>query len=444
VSETIVAIATANGVGSIAIVRLSGDDALNVAKKLTKDIDLPPRYAKLSKIYSTSGEFLDEAILIYFKAPHSFSGEDIVEFQCHGGYIVASLVLKACIDAGARLAEAGEFSKRAFLNGKIDLSRAEAIAALIEARSSDAQRVLARQLTGELSDFVDALRDELVLLLAHSEVVIDYAEEDLPSDLVLSIETKLAQSATKLDSIVRSSLAREGLMQGFKVAIVGKPNVGKSSLLNQLLNRQRAIVSSVAGTTRDTLEEQLRIGSHLVRIVDTAGIRDASDEIETIGIERSLESIKECDIVVALFDSSRIYDAEDEKVLEHIDEFAKQKSVIYVKNKTDLPPCFDGMLDFDLELNSKKDASALVKKLESIMDLSNDSEEIMLISQRQIESVQNCSSHLQDAILPIRDGELEIFSYHLLEAIKALTSITKGYDNEEMLDKMFGSFCLGK
>jgi tRNA modification GTPase len=341
------------------------------------------------------------------------------------------------------LETAGEFSKRAFFNGRIDLSQAEAIAQLIEAKSEDASKILAQQMKGSLREYVEKIRDDVIHILAYSEVSIDYAEEDLPEDLILQIETKLKELKTSLSKTLKASRAREGLMQGFKVAIVGKPNVGKSSLLNALLNYNRAIVSNIAGTTRDTIEEQVKIGSHLIRIVDTAGIREASDEIEKIGIERSLEAIKESDIVVALFDGSRVADGEDEQMFSIIKSAAKE--TLYIKNKIDLESKFyHPDLEFDIEINSKEDAHELVTALEDIMNIKNSSDEIMLISQRQISAVENSLNYIDEAFTPLYDQELEIFSFCLNEAIKEISSITRPFENDEMLDKMFGSFCLGK
>jgi tRNA modification GTPase len=272
-NDTIAAIATANGVGSIAIIRLSGTKALEIAKKITKKENFTPRYATLSNVYDLQGTLIDESIILYFQAPFSFTAEDVVEIQCHGGFIVAQSILKTLLACGARLANPGEFSKRAFFNGRIDLSEAEAIAQLIEAKSEDAAKILARQMKGELKEFIEKIRDAIIHILAYSEVSIDYAEEDLPQDLVMQIEAKLRDLVDSLHKTLVASRSREGLMQGFRVAIVGKPNVGKSSLLNALLNYNRAIVSDIAGTTRDTIEEQVKIGTHLIRIVDTAGIR---------------------------------------------------------------------------------------------------------------------------------------------------------------------------
>lgn len=444
-NDTIAAIATANGIGSIAIIRLSGEKVLEIAKRVTCKEDFAPRYATLTNIYNQKNELIDEAIVIYFKAPHSFTAEDVVEIQCHGGFIVAQSILKATLQAGARLANAGEFSKRAFFNGRIDLSEAEAIAQLIEAKSEDSAKILASQMKGSLKEFIEDVRDEIIHILAYSEVSIDYAEEDLPADLVVQIKTKLEELYKLLEKTLIASKSREGLMQGFRVAIVGKPNVGKSSLLNALLNYSRAIVSDIAGTTRDTIEEQVRIGTHLIRIVDTAGIRQASDEIERIGIQRSLEAIKESDIVIALFDGSRELDREDEEILKLINGNKENKEVLFVKNKIDLEQKFYAKdLMFDLELNSKHDVTTLVKKLEKIMDRSNVSDEIMLISERQISAVEATMQNIEEAFEPLQDQELEIFSFHLNEAVKEMASITRPFENDEMLDKMFGSFCLGK
>ncbi len=443
--DTISAIATANGIGSIAIIRLSGDRALDIAKTLTKKDNFPPRYASLTNIYNKDNELIDESIVIYFKAPYSFTAEDVVEIQCHGGFIVAQSILKATLDAGARVAQPGEFSKRAFFNGRIDLSEAEAIAQLIEAKSEDAAKILAAQMKGSLKEYIEKIRDEIIHILAYSEVTIDYAEEDLPEDLVSQIKLKLEELQKSLNSTLLASRAREGLMQGFKVAIVGKPNVGKSSLLNSLLNYNRAIVSDIAGTTRDTIEEQVKIGTHLIRIVDTAGIREANDEIEKIGILRSLEAIEQSDIVIALFDSSREIDSEDEQIISLIESNTKDKKVLYVKNKIDLESKFESKkIDFDLEINSKESVDSLIEVLKNIMDTTNISDEIMLISQRQISAVQNTLDNIEEAFFPLENQELEIFSFHLNEAVKEMASITRPFENDEMLDKMFGSFCLGK
>ncbi len=445
-NNSIAAIATAHGVSSISIIRVSGEMALDIAYKISRLKIITTRYAHLTSLYRKDNSLIDQAIMIYFSAPNSFTGEEIVEFQCHGGMIVAQEILDTIVEYGVRLAEPGEFSKRAFLNGKIDLTEAEAISKLIEAKSVDAAKILAKQMKGELKVFVDESRDGLLKSLAYSEVMIDYAEEDIPDDIMQSIVTQLDGLTTKIEQIVDASYRRRGLIEGFRVAIIGKPNVGKSSLLNALLSYDRAIVSDIAGTTRDTIEEQVRIGSHIIRLVDTAGIRDSNDTIEKIGIERTLSSIEDADVVIALFDDSRIFDSEDEKILSLISKL-EDKHIIVALNKVDLKSSFERnkiAMYHPLEVSAKMSFTKLTNALESFFNSIGEGDELMLISTRQIEAVKKSREAILEAKIPLLNGELEFFSYHLQEAVKAISSISKPYDSEEILDKMFGEFCLGK
>jgi len=445
-SDSIAAIATAHGVASISIIRVSGEAALEIAHKISHLSTITPRHAHLTSLYTANDDLIDRAIMIYFAAPHSFTGEEIVEFQCHGGMIVAQEILDTITSYGVRLAEPGEFSKRAFLNGKIDLTEAEAISKLIEAKSVDAAKILAKQMKGELKAFVDESREALLRSLAYSEVMIDYAEEDIPDDILESITTQLDGLSLQIENIVEASHRRRGLIEGFKVAIIGKPNVGKSSLLNALLTYDRAIVSDIAGTTRDTIEEQVRIGSHIIRLVDTAGIRESEDIIEKIGIERTLDSVEDSDVIIALFDAARDFDEEDAKILS-IMKTLEDKHIIIALNKSDLEKVFDieKLSAYDvLEVSAKKAFVKLTDKLEKLFDTIGEEDELMLISARQIEAVTQAKGSIAEAKEPLLNGELEFFSYHLQEAVKAISSISKPYDSEEILDKMFGEFCLGK
>ncbi len=407
---------------------------------------MKPRFASLSFLYDTFNDPIDQAIVIYFKAPYSFTGEDIVEFQCHGGSMVAHMVLQTLMAYGVRLALPGEFSKRAFLNGKIDLSEAEAIAALIESKSVDATKMLMRQIKGELKEFVNHVREDLVEILAFVEVNIDYAEEDLPLDLLQLIEKKLASLQTQLSQTYESSKRRQGLMQGFKIAIIGKPNVGKSSLLNKLLSYDRAITSPIAGTTRDTIEEELRIGTHLVKIVDTAGIREAGDVVEQIGIERSVQAIQEAEIVIAMFDYSRSFDAEDEAILGLLQLYAKEKPIITVLNKSDLPQQLEhtSFAKDALLLSCHENAQAVVDVLKNILDATTNDATMMLTSLRQLDAVKRAYEALEKSSKRLTQGELELFAFHINEAIEAIASISSAFERHEILDKMFGNFCLGK
>ena len=443
-ADTIAAISTANGAGAISIVRMSGDEALKIATKLTKTTFIP-RYAKLTKFYNLDNELIDMPLVIYFKAPNSFTGEDIVEFQCHGGIAVSKIVLETLIKAGARIAEAGEFSKRAFINGKIDMAQAEAIAKLIESKSKESVKILSKQLRGDLSKFINKLREDLLEIMAYVEVNIDYAEEDLPQDLIDQIKEKLSSIAELLKKSLNASKKREAMFNGYKVAIIGKPNVGKSSLLNNLLNYDRAIVSNIAGTTRDTIEEEITIGSHIIKIVDTAGIRDnTNDEIEKIGIEKSKAAVEEADIVIAMFDNSRIFDEEDKAILDIIKN--TNKDIVVVLNKIDLESKFDEKVleGFEVIKTTQKDENyEIEKKLESILD-SYSYQDNMLISNRQVQVVENAYNSIVNSFELIDMQELELFSYNIQEAIYSISQITKPYEHDEVLDKMFGSFCVGK
>jgi len=448
--DTIVAIATASGVGAISIIRLSGKDALSIALKITQKETFSPRLATLTKLYDKKSELIDESLVIYFQNPFSFTGEDIVEFQCHGGIALTNMILQATLDFGARLATPGEFSKRAYLNGKIDLSQAEAISKLIESKSEDGVKLLARQLKEELKEFVEEIRKDLLFILAYVEVSIDYAEEDLPKDILEQINTKLKNIEQKLLTTLEASKRREGMIDGFKVAIIGKPNVGKSSLLNKLLNFDRAIVSNIAGTTRDTIEENIKIGTHIIKIVDTAGIRDASDEIEKIGIEKSKQAIEEADIVIALFDNSNLFDDEDGKIKILIENSQKEK--IVVLNKCDLENRFERAklekIDLELTISKSLEFSSLkllIDTLQQILDKNGTATDGMtLISKHQVHSVETTLQNILRSKEILKGGQLEFFAHHITEALENISKITRPYEHTQMLDVMFGEFCLGK
>jgi tRNA modification GTPase len=445
-SSTIVAIATASGISSISIVRVSGKDALNIAKKITKRDSFKAREVYLASLYNREKTLIDQAIVIYFKSPKSFTGEDIIEFQCHGGFIIAQEILETAISYGCRLAEAGEFTKRAFLNGKIDLTKAEAIAKLIETKSVNGAKILAKQLKGDLKSFIEKSRDKLLRAIAYSEVMIDYAEEDIPDNILESIVSQLDGLIMQIEKILDASYRRKGIIEGFRVAIIGKPNVGKSSLLNAFLSYDRAIVSSVAGTTRDTIEEQVRIGSHIIRLIDTAGIRDATNIIEKMGVERSIASIKDADVIIALFDRSLPYNQEDEKIINILKENS-HKEVVVVLNKSDLRSRFniEKLSEYTpIEISVVENFKPLVDRLEKIFNNIGSDEELMLISTRQIDAVKRSRNAILEAKEPLLKGELEFFSYHLQDAVAYLSSISRPYSSEEILDKMFGEFCLGK
>lgn len=443
-NDTIVAISTANGVGAVSIIRVSGKEALDISLKLLKTKNLTPRYATLLKIYSLDNELIDIGIIIYFKSPKSFTGEDIVEFQTHGGFLISNLIIDELLKAGARLAKPGEFSKRAFLNDKMDLAKASSIQSLITARSKDALKILTYQMQGSLSEFVESLRGELVKTLAYTEVCIDYAEEDLPTDILEKINTLLGKNYKKLDEIVTISKQRKGLIEGFKVAIIGKPNVGKSSILNALLSYDRAIISNEAGTTRDSIEESLMLGSHLVRIIDTAGIREGVSSIEKIGIKTAIKKANEADIVLAVFDSSAKFDEEDRAILEICMGLEKNdKKIFYILNKSDLIQKFDKKLNKPLQISAKEGIGLVTDELKNYLDTKN-YDGIMLTATYQINAVNSAKEAILRAKNLLNENELELFAYEINSAISEISSITRPFERTEILDEMFSSFCLGK
>ncbi|EAJ5737083.1 TPA: tRNA uridine-5-carboxymethylaminomethyl(34) synthesis GTPase MnmE [Campylobacter coli] len=441
-NDTIVAIATAHGVGSISIIRLSGERALEIALKLSKKNELCPRYATFTKLFNQKNEFLDEAIVIYFKAPFSFTGEDIVEFQVHGGFSVSEILLEELISLGARLAEPGEFSKRACLRGKMSPLKALNIQDLILAKSANAAKIIARNMQGSLGELLDKIRTDLVKTLAFVETSIDYADDDLPSDLLEQISTMCEENSKILKEIYTLSESKKGLIEGFKIAIVGKPNVGKSSLLNALLSYKRAIVSDIAGTTRDTIEESFKLGTHLLRIIDTAGIRESKDEIEQIGIELSKKSIEDADIILTIFDNSRKKDEEDENVFKLLSQ--SDKKIFYLLNKSDLKTQFDKPCDIDfIELSVQNDIQILKEKLEKYLN-SLDSDGFLVSSIALINACKISSEAILRAKELLSENSLELFAFELNLAIGELAKFTKDFDRNEILDEMFGNFCLGK
>ncbi len=441
-SDTIAAIATAHGVGSISIVRLSGERALEFALKLSHKTKLTPRYATFTKLFNQNNEIIDEAIMIYFKAPYSFTGEDIVEFQTHGGFSVSEVLLEELVSLGARLALAGEFSKRACLNGKMTPLKALNIQDLILSKSALAAKIIARNMQGNLGELLEKIRTDLVKTLAFVETSIDYADDDLPSDLLEQISTMCEENSKILKEIYTLSQSKKGLIEGFKIAIVGKPNVGKSSLLNALLSYERAIVSDIAGTTRDTIEESFKLGTHLLRIIDTAGIRESKDVIEQIGVALSKKSLEDADIILAVFDASRVQDKEDGKIFELLAN--TDKKIFWILNKSDLENVFKNTQNKNfIKLSAQKDITLLKEELQNYLN-SFDSEGIMVSSLDLINACKISSEAIFRAKGLLEESSLELFAFELNLAINELARFTKDFQRDEILDEMFGNFCLGK
>ncbi|WDL69421.1 tRNA uridine-5-carboxymethylaminomethyl(34) synthesis GTPase MnmE [Helicobacter winghamensis] len=459
-NDTIIAPATTYGQSSLNVLRLSGANALFIASKLARlDFNaikslIKPRLARLTKIYFEDGTLLDECILLYFKAPNSYTTEDVIEFQCHGGSFIAQNILQTCLKFGARLANPGEFTKRAFLGGRIDLSQAQAVAKLIESQNVNAHQMLMRHLKGEMQEFCENLRATLISFLAHSEVFIDYADEELPQDLLENLKQKLQVVLKNLKALLEQSQNKRVLFDGYKLCIIGKPNVGKSSLLNALLRNDRAIVSDIAGTTRDSIEENFVLGGYLLRLIDTAGIRESTDAVENEGIKRSLEKAKESDLLLVLFDGSLPLSSEDFQIIELLKAYKLQKKILVLINKTDLKMQLESKVldEFNPLLLSLKgdllNEDSLLERfklrLEELLNENEKMESLLLVSEYQFQAVQECINALKNSLNPLENGELELFSFHINEALRAISTITKPYEYSQMLDVMFGDFCLGK
>ncbi|WP_120945954.1 tRNA uridine-5-carboxymethylaminomethyl(34) synthesis GTPase MnmE [Helicobacter labacensis] len=452
-SSTIVAIATPPGLGAIAIIKLSGPKSLEILQALCQQTHFTPRHASLVSVYDTQSTLLDLCLALYFKGPHSYTGEDVAEIQCHGGMVVARLILQACLDYGAILAQNGEFTRRALLGGKMDLCQVDALAKLLEAKSANYAKAMAKQLKGALKDFVKRIRGALLELLASAEALIDYAEEDLPLDLNTRMQTTLQETLSALQNTLSVSQSKGAHLEGYRLSIVGKPNVGKSSFLNALLLEERALVSEIAGTTRDTIEEVISLYGSSLRIIDTAGIRPTEDAIERLGIAKSLKSMQESDVILALFDLSAPLDDQDQHLLELL-QAQNSKTLCVIFNKNDCPPQLDtqailNALPFlslpPLYINTKEPCLTLLKDaLQPLLLEDNPNDDLILTSLSQQQALEHTIAHLKEASRTLDTLELELFSYHLKDALESIATLSKPYQTEEVLDALFAQFCLGK
>ncbi|MGA2869755.1 MAG: tRNA uridine-5-carboxymethylaminomethyl(34) synthesis GTPase MnmE [Verrucomicrobiota bacterium] len=453
--DTIAAIATPLGEGGLAVVRLSGQGALAVADKSflpSGKNSLKPSAAgshtiQYGKIIG-EGKVIDEVLLAILRAPRTFTREDTVEISCHGGLLPAKLVLDTLLKNGARLAEPGEFTRRAFLNGRIDLAQAEAVADLIHSRTELALSAANEQLAGKLSQRINQLRDDLMLTLAHVEAHIDFPDEDIAPDTRDKLLQRLENGIAFMDELLRTANEGQILRRGIRAAILGRPNAGKSSLLNQLLGRDRAIVSPIAGTTRDTIEETANIRGLPVVFIDTAGLREARDEIEVEGIRRSRQSLVEAEFILHVLDASQPLTEADESYLA---EFAGKKRIL-VRNKTDLPEkinlpqnpavpvvsvcCVNGQ-----GIEKLKDT---IKELVWTGEITAEMLQVTINSRHQ-DALNRARAMTRQATDALRAGAtLELVAMDLRIAANAVGEIVGKTTTEDLLDSIFSTFCIGK
>jgi len=473
-TDTIAAIATFPGNSGINIIRISGDDALSIAEKIfvkkikklsdsnqsetcdvynedsNQHINLKPRYLHYGYIVDKNQRVIDEVLLSYMKGPHTYTREDIIEINCHGGIISAKKILETVIENGCRTAERGEFTKRAFLNGRIDLAQAEAVIDIINSKTDSSHEISVNHLEGRLSKQINEIIDEIMDILANIEVNIDFPEYDEDEVTVNKVRELSKNIIKELERLIKTADTGKIFKEGIKTVILGKPNVGKSSLMNFLLNENRAIVTEVPGTTRDTIEEYVNIKGVPLRIIDTAGIRETEDKVEKIGVEKALQKVNEADLVIMLFDSSRELEEEDEKILDYI----KNKRVIYIKNKTDLETKLDLS---EHEIIEKEAINISVVKnqgLETIIDkiskmffegTINVSDELIINNVRHKDLLIKAKKSLEEVLYSVNSGmTVDFIEIDLKQAMDYLGLIVGKSVSDDLMDKIFNEFCIGK
>ena len=458
--NTIAAIATATGTGGIGIVRMSGKDCFNILKKIfipkNKNIDVEnvPGYTiKYGYIIDTAtGEKIDEVLVSFFRSPKSYTAENMCEINSHGGTVVERKILEQCLLNGAEIATPGEFTKRAFLNGRIDLSQAESVIDIINAKTDMEAQASVNQLDGKLSKHIHYIQNKLLDMMADIEASIDYPEYDIEEVTNNKAKLILTEIKTDLEKLENSFKEGKLLREGIKTVIVGKPNAGKSSLLNVILDEDRAIVSEYAGTTRDTIEEFVKIRDIPIQLIDTAGIRKAEDTIEAIGVEKAIQLIQKADLIIAIFDSSQKLDKEDYEILKLIEN----KKCIILLNKCDLSEKNEETIKYMSNLK-KTVITASMKKKTGIENLYDSIEklfklneidlnsEVILTNVRHKNQVHKAKESLERAINSIElQMPIDIIAVDIKQCLEDLGTITGDNVSEDIINEIFSKFCLGK
>lgn len=453
-SDTIAALSTPLAPGGIGVIRISGDRAIEIADKVIKTTsgkkltEFKGYTAAHGKAYDKD-ELLDECVALVFRQPKSYTGEDTVEISCHGGVLVTSRVLRAVLSAGARPAEGGEFTKRAFLNGKMDLSEAEAVMGLISARGEGGMKAALTALDGALSKKINTFCDTLISAAANMAAWVDYPDDEIPELDFDVLEKSLNEVYSGLEALLSRFDAGKAITDGVETAIVGKPNVGKSALMNMLSGFRRSIVTDIAGTTRDVVEETVRVGRVILNLADTAGIRESDDAVESIGVELAKEKIENAGLILAVFDVSRGLDESDEEIL----ELCKGREVIGVINKTDLPRKADveriksalGEVIFISALKGDGE-NELSEAIERALGTDKiDTSQAMLTTERQRRSAQKALDCIKEAIEAIGMGmTMDAVNVCIDSAIEELLELTGKKAREAVVDEVFSRFCVGK
>ena len=452
--DTIAAISTPKGEGGIAIIRISGDKSFEILDKIfvKKNPNANLGFYKLNYGFIKDGEkIVDEVMAVRLKAPKSYTCEDIVEINCHGGTLVSEKVLELVLRNGARHAESGEFTKRAFMNGRIDLSQAEAVMDIIQGKTEKSVSLSLDQLRGDLRDKVNQFKKALLDITAHVNVVLDYPEEGIDDPLPAELRNNLEKVYEEANRLIDSYDTGKKIKEGIKTVIVGKPNVGKSTLLNALLHEERAIVTHVAGTTRDVIEEIINIKGVPLVLVDTAGIRKTDDIVENIGVEKSKQFIGKADLVLLVLDASKELENEDIEVINQIKE--NKKKVIVLLNKIDLNKKINlagHNLENIVEISAKDNIGIedMQEKIYSYIveeDVENSSEKLIITNIRHKTALEKTKDAIKNIFETIDMGlPMDLISVDLKEALDSLSEITGEISSEDILDHVFGNFCVGK
>ncbi len=441
-NENIVAISTALGKSGICVVRLSGKDSLDIAKKIFKGKvkNFEPRRFYLGEIDLNT--IKDKGMLVYFKAPNSYTGEDVVEFQCHGGTIIANKIVDECINNGARLSLPGEFTKRAFINGKISLDKAEGVAELIDAESESEARAGFNLVDGNLFKVVSKAQKKLTEIIAEIEVNLDYPEHDIEYKTISYINDNLKNLHKEVVDLIATEQSGRIIKNGINIVIAGKANVGKSSLMNSLINYDRAIVTNIAGTTRDVLEESYEYKSIKFNLFDTAGIRESDDVIEQIGVKKAKDLLNTCDLVMLVFDSNTEFDDEDKELLDSV----KDKKSIIVLNKCDLPKKFETNLPTVSISTIKNQGINELKELiySKVVDENITENKLIITNKRHMSVLKEVEVLIKEAIENIEFNTLDLIALDIKDIWEKLGEITGETANEQIIDAIFSKFCLGK
>ena len=452
--DTIAAISTPKGEGGIAIIRISGDKSFEILDKIfiKKNPNADLGFYKLNYGFIKDGEkIVDEVMAVRLKAPKSYTCEDIVEINCHGGTLVSEKVLELVLRNGARHAESGEFTKRAFMNGRIDLSQAEAVMDIIQGKTEKSVSLSLDQLRGDLRDKVNEFKKALLDITAHVNVVLDYPEEGIDDPLPVELRDNLERVYEEANRLIDSYATGKKIKEGIKTVIVGKPNVGKSTLLNALLHEERAIVTHIAGTTRDVIEEIINIKGIPLVLVDTAGIRKTDDIVENIGVEKSKQFIEKADLVLLVLDASKELENEDIEVINQIKE--NKKKVIVLLNKIDLNKKINlegHNLENIVEISAKDNIGIedMQEKIYSYIveeDVENSSEKLIITNIRHKTALEKTKDAIRNIFETIDMGlPMDLISVDLKEALDSLSEITGEISSEDILDHVFGNFCVGK